>query len=145
MAGRRACLPPPGGNVHAVAAHERQEDTLDTSSASAVGLQRQGARKRKRFVPRVTPVPIRTSSHPELDQALAEHQRPDGLLINWQSKRFYILEFTRAYDPDMAALDQADARKARRYAQLCDRIQRKLHGWKGEVVPFTIGVRGTIK
>ena len=142
----QSLLANPRDNGSTFTVHEGQEVASDTLSPStqAAGSRRLGGRKRKRFVPRVKPAPTRPSSYPELDQALAEHQRPDGLLINWRSKRFYILEFTRAYDPDMAALEQADARKVRRYAQLCDRIQRKLHGWNGEVVPFTIGIRGTI-
>jgi hypothetical protein len=73
-----------------------------------------------------------------------DRQRPDGLLLNWRTRTFYVLEFTRAYDPDLRALQEVDAAKSSRYTRLCTWLRQKLRGWSGEVVPLTVGIRGTM-
>jgi hypothetical protein len=101
-------------------------------------------RKRKPFIPRARPEAKPPTARQTLRVTLMDKQRPDGLLLNWKAKSFFILEFTRAYDPDLQALRIADEQKTQRYARLCNHLQARLPGWSGRVMPFTIGIRGTM-
>jgi ribonuclease HI len=85
-----------------------------------------------------------TPPQPEGPVESLGRQRPDGMLINWGLRRFYILEFTRANDPDLEHLARADTLKRDRYTPLKQHYQDRLPGWRGEVLPVTIGIRGTL-
>ena len=71
-------------------------------------------------------------------------QRPDGLLIDWATHNFYFLEFTRVNDDELDHLAQTSAKKKAKYQALKRHYLHHLPGWKGEVLPFTIGIRGTL-
>jgi len=71
-------------------------------------------------------------------------QRPDGIFLHWSERRFHILEFTRTYDSDGQSLNRADGRKQKKYTRLCRYYQAVLPGWQGSVLPFTVGVRGSL-
>ena len=45
-------------------------------------------------------------------------KRPDGFAVHWPARRFYVLEYTRAYDGRRDALEEADAFKTERYRPL---------------------------
>ena len=71
-------------------------------------------------------------------------QRQDGLLIDWATNNFYFLEFTRVNDEELDHLAQTSAKKKAKYQALKRHYLQHLQGWKGEVLPFTIGMRGTL-
>jgi len=71
--------------------------------------------------------------------------RPDGLVVNWSKKIFFLLEFTRAYDQTPEFNQRADSYKIGKYTGLCKLMQSSLGSdWTGCVLPFTAGVRGSI-
>ena len=108
-------------------------------------LQKRPGTKRKREAPQARAPSEPPLSQEERDyepQSLA-HQRPDGLWINWHTRTFAILEFTRAYDSKTAALRTASETKAQRYQQLLSKLQAHLPAWTGLFIPFTMGIRGT--
>ena len=67
-------------------------------------------------------------------------------MINWHNKRFAILEFTRAYDPNSHALRQVSRHKADRYSRLLDKLRQHLPAtWEGSIQTFTMGIRGSFR
>ena len=71
-------------------------------------------------------------------------KRPDALALRWKTKTVAILEFTRGYDWRPNWHTETDQYKTARYLPLRDKLQRCLgDAWSVEVVPFTIGVRGS--
>jgi len=71
-------------------------------------------------------------------------KRPDGFAFNWGSKTVLILEFTRAYDWRVTWHTDMDQLKRTRYTALQNKLSACLgKSWKVEVVPFTMGVRGS--
>jgi hypothetical protein len=72
-------------------------------------------------------------------------QRPDALVINWFNRTCYFLEFTRANDTEMSHLTETSAKKSNRYFELMRHYLANLPGWRGGVLPITVGIRGTIQ
>lgn len=71
-------------------------------------------------------------------------KRPDALALRWKTKTVAILEFTRGYDWRPNWHTETDQYKTARYLPLRDKLQKCLgDAWSVEVVPFTIGVRGS--
>jgi hypothetical protein len=119
--------------------------TAETCSAPALPSgENRRKRTKKPFVPRQQPPLQREKPKTAFVVALQERQRPDGLLLNWREKSFHIIEFTRAYDPDLQTLRDMEERKIQRYKGLCERLRQRLPDWTGEVVPLTVGIRGTM-
>ena len=72
-------------------------------------------------------------------------KRPDGFAVHWPARRFYVLEYTRAYDGRRDALEEADAFKQERYRPLKTALQRRLGGrWTGTILAFSTGVKSSI-
>jgi hypothetical protein len=72
-------------------------------------------------------------------------KRPDGLVINWKKKQFFVLEFTRAYDMDSSYADRVENYKARKYSKLCTTVSKELGAsWTGDFIACTTGVRGSV-
>ena len=115
------------------------------SDVQVTPVTSRGGTKRKREAPQAP-----TPSEPPLSQEEREfepnslaHQRPDGLWVNWHTRTFAILEFTRAYDSNTAALRAASEAKEKRYLQLLSKLQDHLPDWTGLFIPFTMGIRST--
>jgi len=73
-------------------------------------------------------------------------KRPDGLVVNWRTRKFFVLEFTRSYDRDPKNLERSQTFKTRKYFKMCELIARELGPpWAGEVLAFTVGVHGSVK
>jgi len=82
----------------------------------------------------------------ELIQSEISRKRPDGLVVNWKRQRFFVLEFTRAYDKNAKNVERTEMFKKRKYTPMCDIIAKALGPpWVGEVVTFTAGVRGSLQ
>ena len=83
----------------------------------------------------------------EEDRAAAAgltRKRPDGFAFDWGRRTVLILEFTRAYDWRATWHSDTDELKTERYSPLRDKLSTCLgEGWTVEVVPFTMGVRGS--
>jgi hypothetical protein len=76
----------------------------------------------------------------------AGRKRPDGVAINWRQRKLYLLEFTRCHDADPLALVRADAFKQRKYLPLLEKMLQRLGArWTGRVLPFSVGIRGSVK
>lgn len=72
-------------------------------------------------------------------------KRPDGFAVNWATRSFFILEYTRCYDAQADALERADAFKTERYRRLLQALLKRLGGaWSGMTLTFSTGVRGSI-
>ena len=72
-------------------------------------------------------------------------KRPDGLLVNWQKREVFLLEFTSACDakPDYRLVVRE--RKTARYAPPLATVLARLGAtWKGQTLCFTAGVRGSL-
>ena len=68
-------------------------------------------------------------------------KRPDGLVVNWQKREVFLLEFTRAWDakPDYRLV--VSKRKMALYVQLLARVLARLGAtWKGQKLCFTVVV-----
>ena len=95
--------------------------------------------------------PITHAIHKELELqrlmgSVISKKRPDGLVVNWKKRRFFVLEFTRAYDMNSENLERTKIFKIQKYAKMCERIERALGPpWVGEVIAFTAGVRGSLE
>ena len=73
-------------------------------------------------------------------------KRPDGIALNWKDRKVYLLEFTRCFDSDHTALERSDSYKTEKYAPLLQMILDRLgHNWSGAVLPFSAGIRGSIR
>jgi hypothetical protein len=93
----------------------------------------------------VTSAPRREQEAERTTQQL-RRQRPDGLAINWQKRKLYLLEYTRCFDSRPDALEKNDSRKSDRYSSLLRKILECLgNGWTGDTLPFTMGVRGSVQ
>ena len=72
-------------------------------------------------------------------------KRPDGFAIHWLTRRFYVLEYTRAYDGHCDGLEKADAFKTARYGPLLRALEQRLGGrWTGTILALSTGVKGSI-
>jgi hypothetical protein len=134
-------LPPP-----------RKRPTLETPGTVAMSDRRVALpsssptqRGTKRRTPsQVTSVEVRRTEDEATREPDPASQRPDGLLIDWATHNFYFLEFTRVNDDELDHLAQTSAKKKAKYQALKRHYLHHLPGWKGEVLPFTIGIRGTL-
>ena len=73
-------------------------------------------------------------------------KQQDGIALNWKDRQVYLLEFTRCFNSDHTALERSDSYKNGKYASLLQLILHRLgHGWSGAVLPFSAGVRGSIR
>ena len=73
-------------------------------------------------------------------------QRPDAIVVDWKTPQISILEFTRPYDRSMECILRTDEAKRRRYQLLLDAFLSFLPPpWKGQILTFTVGVKGTIR
>ena len=73
-------------------------------------------------------------------------KRPDGIAVNWKERKVFLLEYTRCYDSEPAALARADTHKTEKYSKLMSTILSQLgNKWRGTVLPFSAGIRGTIE
>ena len=71
-------------------------------------------------------------------------QRPDAVAVEWNKRAIYILEFTRAGDSRQDFHVHTDSAKVERYTPLRDRLREVVPGgWRVEIIPFTIGIRGS--
>jgi hypothetical protein len=83
--------------------------------------------------------PIIKAIHEELELqkligSVISKNRPDDLVVSWKKRRFFVLEFTRAYDMNSENLERAEVFKTRKYAGMCERIASDLGSpWVGEV------------
>jgi hypothetical protein len=74
-----------------------------------------------------------------------ERKRPDGIAINWKRKKICFLEYTRCFDSSPTSLSVSDKYKVSKYTPVVDSLIRQLgHGWTGSIMPFNIGIRGSI-
>ena len=74
-----------------------------------------------------------------------ERKRPDGIAINWKKKKLCFLEYTRCFDSSPTSLSVSDKYKVNKYTSVVNSLIRQLgHGWTGSVMPFSIGIRGSI-
>ena len=81
-----------------------------------------------------------------LAPCLTGRKRPDGIALNWKDRRVYLLEFTRCFDSDHAALERSDSYKTGKYSPLLQMILSRLgHSWSGAVLSFSAGIRGSIR
>ena len=66
--------------------------------------------------------------------------------MNWKDRSGYLLEFTRCFDSDHAALERSDSYKTGKYSPLLQMILSRLgHSWSGAVLSFSAGIRGSIR
>ena len=87
--------------------------------------------------------PINSSSSVDPQTA---RQRPDAIVVDWKTPQISILEFTRPYDRSMDCILRTDETKRRRYQRLLDAFLSFLPPpWKGQILTFTVGVKGTIR
>ena len=71
---------------------------------------------------------------------------PDGWAISWSLQQVLLLELTRAYDWRCDWHISTDLRKIQRYQSLQERMTLLLPpGWTVEIVPVTIGIRGSFE
>ena len=84
---------------------------------------------------------------PDGDPALGAgllRKRPDGFAINWGRKTVLVLEFTRAFDSRADWHTIVDQHKTGRYTPLRNKLLGCLGlGWSVEIVPFSLGIRGS--
>ena len=74
-----------------------------------------------------------------------ERKRPDGIAINWKKKKICFLEYTRCFDSSPTSLSVSDTYKIGKYTPVVDSLIRQLgHGWTGNIMSFSIGIRGSI-
>ena len=74
-----------------------------------------------------------------------ERKRPDGIAINWKRKKICFLEYTRCFDSSPTSLSVSDKYKVSKYTPVVDYLIRQLgHGWTGSIMPFSIGIQGSI-
>ena len=74
-----------------------------------------------------------------------ERTRPDGIARNWKKKKIFFLENTRCFDSSPTSLSVSDKYKVSKYTQVVDYLIRQLgRGWTGSIMPFSIGIRGSI-
>ena len=71
-------------------------------------------------------------------------KRPDAWAVSWAERKLFIMEFTRPNDKDVDFSLSTDRRKSDRYLPLRERLSQLLPAWEVDVLPFTVGIRGTI-
>jgi hypothetical protein len=71
-------------------------------------------------------------------------KRPDAWAVSWEARKLFIMEFTRPNDKDSGFSLSTDRMKSERYLPLRERFSQLLSGWEVDVLPFTVGIRGTI-
>jgi len=71
--------------------------------------------------------------------------RPDAVAIRWDKRRMFLLEVTRPYDSrsDFASRPHL-AEKLSKYQAVAQRFMAVAQNWQVSVIPFTVGVRGSI-
>ncbi len=71
-------------------------------------------------------------------------KRPDGWAVHWNRRMIRILEFTPCNDSRPDWRETTEQYKTRRYQPLRTRMTELLPpGWSGEIVNFTVGIRGS--
>ena len=78
------------------------------------------------------------------EASLIRRKRPDAWAVSWEERRLFIMEFTRPNDKELDFSVSTDRAKYDRYLPLKDCMARLLPGWEVDVLPFTVGIRGTI-
>ena len=71
-------------------------------------------------------------------------KRPDAWAVSWEARKLFIMEFTRPNDKESDFSQSTDSVKSERYLPLKDYLSRLLHDWEVDVLPFTIGIRGSL-
>jgi ribonuclease HI len=71
-------------------------------------------------------------------------QRPDACAVSWEARKLFIMEFTRPNDKESDFSHNTDRVKSERYLPLKARLSHLLHNWEVDVLPFTIGIRGSL-
>ena len=71
-------------------------------------------------------------------------KRPDAWAVSWEKRKLFIMEFTRPNDKESDFSQSTDRMKSERYLPLKDRLSSLLHDWEVDVLPFTIGIRGSL-
>ena len=76
-----------------------------------------------------------------LAPCLRGRKRPDGIALNWKDRNVYLLEFTRCFDSEHAALEPSDSYKTGKYPPFLQMILSRLgHSWSGAVLSFSAGI-----
>ena len=71
--------------------------------------------------------------------------RPDAVVIRWNRRCLYLLEVTRPYDSRADFANRPALRdKLAKYQVVADLLRKVAPRWSVHVLPFTIGVRGTL-
>ena len=65
------------------------------------------------------------------------------MAIRWDKRHLYLLEVTRPYDSRLEFFKHADDLKLTRYQAVVDRFNAVAPRWQVQIVPFTMGIRGT--
>ena len=71
-------------------------------------------------------------------------KRPDAWAVSWEERKLFIMEFTRPNDKDSDFSLSTDRTKSDRYLPLRERLSQLLPEWEVDVLPFTVGIRGTL-
>ena len=71
-------------------------------------------------------------------------KRPDAWAVSWEARKLFIMEFTRPNDRAADFSLSTDIAKSERYLPLKVRLSHLMPGWEVDVIPFTLGVRGSI-
>jgi len=71
-------------------------------------------------------------------------KRPDAWAVSWEDRKLFIMEFTRPNDKEIDFSQSTDRMKYERYLPLMEWMTRLLPGWEVDILPFTVGIRGTI-
>ena len=66
------------------------------------------------------------------------------MAVRWDKRCLYLLEVTRPYDSKVGFADRSDRLKLSRYQVVIDRFKEVAPHWQAVVVPFTIGIRGSL-
>jgi hypothetical protein len=71
-------------------------------------------------------------------------KRPDAWAVSWEDRKLFLMEFTRPNDKEIDFSQSTDRMKYERYLPLMEWMTRLLPGWEVDILPFTVGIRGTI-
>lgn len=71
--------------------------------------------------------------------------RPDAVAFRWDKRRMYLLEVTRCYDSRVRFASRPDlTQKMAKYQAVANLFMSVARQWQVTVIPFTIGIRGSI-
>ena len=66
------------------------------------------------------------------------------MAVRWDKRCLYLLGGFRPYDSKVGFADRSDRLKISRYQVVTDRFKEVAPHWQAVVVPFTIGIRGSL-